>query len=136
MFVRIILLITDVTGNNDCSASNSSASFCFLFCCCVLVIVLQMTTSSGKRFAIPRMTSRTYTRSKLQHSVPVVTPRPSSSVAIARRSTVVDIANSITAAAVRHKLKNSSFTMHYTSVINNNFWFRGATFPLLDHVLT
>ena len=31
MFVRIILLITDVTGNNDCSASNSSASFCFLF---------------------------------------------------------------------------------------------------------
>ena len=135
MFVRIILLITDVTGNNDCSASNSSASFCFLFCCCVLVIVLQMTTSSGKRFAIPRMTSMTYTRSKLQHSVPVVTPRPSSSVAIARRSTVVDIANSITA-AVRHKLKDSSFTMHYTSVINNTFWFRGATFPLLDHVLT
>ena len=136
MFVRIILLITDVAGNNDCSASNSSASFCFLFCCCcVLVIVLQMTTSSGKRFAIPRMTSRTYTRSKLQHSVPVVTPRPSSSVANARRSTVVDIANSITA-AVRRKLKDSSFTMHYTSVINNNFWFRGATFPLLDHVLT
>ena len=134
MFVRIILLITDVTGNNDCSASNSSASFCFLFCC-VLVIVLQMTTSSGKRFAMPRMTSRTYTRSKLQHSVPVVTPTPSSSVAIARRSTVVDIANSITA-AVRRKLKDSSFTMHYTSVINNNFWFRGATFPLLDHVLT
>ena len=67
MFVRIILLITDVTGNNDCSVSNSSASFCFLFCCCVLVIVLQMTTSSGKRFVIPRMTSRTYTRSKLQH---------------------------------------------------------------------
>ena len=125
MFVRIILLITDVTG----TASNSSASVCFLFCCCVLVIVLQMTTS------IPRMTSRTYTRSKLQHSVPVVTPRPSSSVAIARRSMVVDIANSITA-AVRRKLKDSSFTMHYTSVINNNFWFRGATFPLLDHVLT
>ena len=135
MFVRIILLITDVTGNNDCSASNSSASFCFLFCCCVLVIVLQMTTSSGKRFSIPRMTSRTYTRSKLQHSVPVVTPTPSSSVAIARRSTVVDIANNITA-AVRRKLKDSSFTMHYTSVINNNFWFRGATFPLLDHALT
>ena len=116
MFVRIILLITDVTGNNDCSASNSSASFCFLFCCCVLVIVLQMTTSSGKRFAIPRMASRTYTRSKLQHSVLVVTPTPSSSVAIARRSTIVDIANSITA-AVRRKLKDSSFTMHYTSVI-------------------
>ncbi len=135
MFVRIILLITDVTGNNDCSASNSSASFCFLFCCCVLVTVLQMTTSTGKRPAIRRMTSRTYTRSKLQHSVPVVTSRPSSSVAIARRSTVVDIANSITA-AVRRKLKDSSFTMHYTSVINNNFWFRGATFPLLDHVLT
>ena len=31
MFVRIILLITDVTGNNDCSASNSSASFLFCF---------------------------------------------------------------------------------------------------------
>ena len=135
MFVRIILLITDVRGNNDCTASNSSASVCFLFCCCVLVIVLQMTTSSGKRFAIPRMISRTYTRSKLQHLVPVVTPRPSSYVAIARRSMVVAIANSITTAA-RRKLKDSSFTMHYTSVINNNFWFRGATFPLLDHVLT
>ena len=37
MFVRIILLITDVTGNNDCSASNSSAShrtvvLHFVFC--------------------------------------------------------------------------------------------------------
>ena len=59
----------------------------------------------------------------LQHSVHVVTPTPSSSVAIPRRSTVVGIANIITPAVLR-KSEDSSFTMHYTSVINNNFWFR------------
>ena len=94
-----------------------------------------MTPSTGKRLAVPRMTSRTQTRSSLQHSDLVVTPTPSSSVAIPRRSTVVDIANSITAAVLR-KSEDSSFTKHYTYVINNYFWFREAMFHLLEHVLT
>ena len=123
-----------MTCSNVCSALNSIASICFLFCCCVLLTVLQMTLSSGKRLDVPRMTSKTQARSSLQHSVPAMTPPPSSSVAIPRRSTLVDIANSITAAVLR-KLEDSSLTMHYTYVIIINFWFRVAMFPLLDHVL-
>ena len=56
-----------------------------------------------KQLAVPRMTSR---------------------------STDVDIANSITA-AVLYKIQDSSVTIHYTSVINNNVLFRVAMFPLL-----
>ena len=66
----------------------------------------------------------------MQHFVPVVTPMTSISVAIQRRNTEVGNAKSITAAVLR-KLEDSSFTIQYTSVVNNNFLFIVVMFPLL-----